>query len=298
MPRLTTPGRSGVTGRSPRNSVKDRPNRIKLLLRRQKKLLRPGAWLAFAALVVLLVAVVVRSASPGGTLSTLRERIGGATALAGLRVQDVEIEGRVNTPEPLVRAALGVNVGDPMLGFSLELARQRISTLSWVEHATVERRLPGTIVVNLQERRPFAIWQNNGKFVLIDRAGQVVAHQDVATFRTLPLVVGPGAPTAATALLDALAARPALQAHVVAAVRVSERRWNLRTDSGADVMLPEGHEVAALDRLIVLEQGHSLLERPLVAIDMRLPDRLVVRPRPDQHTADPTGPPAAPKKPT
>ena len=186
----------------------------------------------------------LHSAAPGGTLATLRERFGGATALAGLRITDVVIEGRANTPEPLLRAALGVSIGDPILGFSVEMARQRIETLSWVEHATVERRLPGTVVVVLQERRPFAIWQNQGKFVLIDRTGQVVANQNVAEFRQLPLVVGPGAPAAAATLIDALTDRPDLQKRVVAAVRVGERRWNLRLNNGADVMLPEGHEVA------------------------------------------------------
>ena len=40
--------------------------------------------------------------------------------LAGLRVTDVVIEGRANTPEPLLRAALGVSKGDPILGFSVE----------------------------------------------------------------------------------------------------------------------------------------------------------------------------------
>ena len=107
--------------------------------------------------------IALHSAAPGGTLATLRERFGGATAFAGLRVTDVVIEGRANTPEPLLRAALGVSMGDPILGFSVELARQRIETLSWVEHATVERRLPGTVVVYLQERRPFAIWQNQAQ---------------------------------------------------------------------------------------------------------------------------------------
>lgn len=275
-----------------KNSIHERPNPLKLLLRRQKKLLRPAGWTAFAAFVLLLIALTVHSAAPGGTLATFRERFGGATAFAGLRVQNVVIEGRANTPEPLLLAALGVNKGSPILGFSLEAARQRIETLSWVEHATVERRLPGTIVVNLQERRPFAIWQNDGKFVLIDRNGQIVAHQNVASFRMLPLVVGPGAPGGAAALLDALAARPALQARVVAAVRVGERRWNLDMNNGTDVMLPEGHELAALDRLMQLQQDHDLLDRPLVAIDMRLPDRLVLRPRPDAV------PSPATKKPT
>lgn len=268
--------------RSPRNSVKDRPGRLKLLLRRQKRLLRPAGWGVFAALVVLLGVIAIHSAAPGGTLATLRERLGGATAFAGLRVTDVVIEGRANTPEPLLRAALGVSIGDPILGFSVEMARQRVETLSWVEHATIERRLPSTVVVFLQERRPFAIWQNQGKFALIDRNGQLVANQNVAEFRQLPLVVGPGAPAAAATLIDALSDRPDLQKRIIAAVRVGERRWNLHLNNGADVMLPEGHEIVALDRLMQLQQQHALLDRPLAAIDMRLGDRLVLRPRPDE----------------
>src|SRR6185312_7808388 len=125
------------------------------------------------------------------------------------------------------------------------------------------RRLPGKVVVVLQERRPFAIWQNQGKFALIDRAGQLVANQNVAEFRQLPLVVGPGAPTDAATLIDALTNRPELQRRVIAAVRGGERRWNLRLNNGADVMLPEGHEIQALDRLMQLQQEHALLDRPL-----------------------------------
>jgi cell division protein FtsQ len=277
MPRVT---------RSPRNSVKDRPSGWRLLLRRQRRLLRPAGWVAFAAVVALMVLFVVHAAGShggpsGGSLSTMRERLGVATAASGLRVTDIVIEGRANTPEPMLRAAIGVSVGDPILGFSLEDTRAHIEMIPWVEHATVERRLPGTLVVNVQERRPFAIWQNQGKFVLVDRNGQIVANQDVAQFRHLPLIVGLGAPGAAAGLLDALRDRPALEEKVSASVRVGERRWNLRMTSGTDVMLPEGHEVVALDRLIQLQQEHAVLDRPLVAIDMRLPDRLVFRPKPD-----------------
>jgi cell division protein FtsQ len=203
------------------------------------------------------------------------------TAASGLRVTDVVIEGRANTPEPLLRAAIGINKGDPILGFSLDDTRARIETIPWVEQATVERRLPGTVVINLKERAPFAIWQNQGKFVLVDRNGQIVTNQDVAAFRRLPLIVGLGAPAAAAELLDALQDRPALAEKVAAAVRVGERRWNLRMTNGTDVMLPEGHVIVALDRLIELQRDHAVLERPLAAIDLRLGDRLVFRPRAD-----------------
>jgi cell division protein FtsQ len=269
--------------RSPRNSVSDRPSGWRLLLRRQRRLLRPAMWIGGASIVVMLMVVAFHSAVPRatGSLSSMRDRIGAMTAASGLRVTDIIIEGRENTPEVLLRSAIGINKGDAILGFSLEDTRARIETIPWVERATVERRLPGTVVINLQERRPFAIWQNQGKFVLVDRTGQVVTNQDVAQFKHLPLIVGQGAPAAARELLDALRERPALAEKISASVRVGERRWNLRMNNGTDVMLPEGHEVIALDRLIRLQQDQTVLDRPLAAIDLRLPDRLVFRAKPE-----------------
>lgn len=262
-----------------RNSLQDRPNRLKLLLRRQRKLLRPGAWCAAGAVVLLLGASMVHSLRSSESLETLHHRIGDLTAFAGLRVRHIEVQGRQNTPEAMLNAALGIDKGAPILGVSLSAASERLESLSWVKSAVVERRLPDTIVISLTERRPFAIWQDNGKFMLIDRNGNVVAHQNVRDFRKLPLVVGPGAPQAAAPLLDTLSSLPALQARVTAAVRVGDRRWNLQMNNRTEVMLPEGHEAAALDRLMLLQQSHDLLDRPLLAIDMRLPDRLVLRPR-------------------
>jgi cell division protein FtsQ len=279
----------------PSNSVNDRLSRWKLVRRRLRRVVRPAAWVLCAAFVVGLGAVVVRSADHGGSIVTLRESLGGAIAFAGLRITTVQIEGRANTPEPLLRAALGATKGDPILAFSVEQARKRIEQLSWVEQATVERRLPNTVVVVLRERRPFAVWQNKGKFVLIDRAGDVVDNQDVAQFRHLPLVVGEGAEQAAAVLLDAITERPALTGRILAAVRMGERRWNLRMKNGTDIMLPEGHEAAALDRLLELHQQQTLLDRPLAAIDLRLPDKLVVRPRGDRKgETTATGAPAVP----
>jgi cell division protein FtsQ len=286
MPRVT---------RQPRNSVNDRPSKLRLLLRRGWRLVRPARWLG-VGIVLLLAGTFALHAltprAPGASLSTLRERLGNATAVFGLRVNSIVIQGRANTPEPLLRAALGISKGDPILGFSLTAAQHNVEKLSWVDQATIERRLPDTVVVQLVERRPFAIWQTQGKFVLIDRDGQVVANEDVAQFRQLPLVVGPGAPAAARPLIDALTDHPGVLARMIAAVRVGERRWNLQLRGGMAVMLPEGHEAAALDRLATLQQDHALLDRPLEVVDMRLPNQLVLRPR-----ADPTADPA-PKKPT
>lgn len=277
MPRVNQPKRNAPRG--PRG-VADRPSAMVLLLRRQRRLLRPAAYTACGVAMIGALALLARQANPGASLDTMRTRFG---RLVNWPVTEVVVEGRVNTPEPLLDAALGVRKGEPIFGFSVEGARQRIETLSWVQHVAVERRLPGTIVVSLDEKRPFAIWQNQGRFQLIDRNGAVVTNEDIGGFGKLPLVVGVGAPQNAAALLDALARQPALQGRVVAAVRVGERRWNLHLNNGIDVLLPEGAEQAAIERLMVLQQSEDLLDRKLSVIDMRLPDRLVLRPQPEPH---------------
>jgi cell division protein FtsQ len=270
-----------------------RPNRWKLLWRRQRRNLRMAAFALAGFMIVLVCVSLTHSAERGGTVAKLAASFSHAI---DMRVKTIEIDGRANTPEKLLRAALGVSVGDPILGFSVEAARARIEQLSWVQHVAVERRLPNTIHVELVERRPFAIWQYQGKFQLIDRAGEVVTNEDVAAFTSLPLVVGQGAPSHAADMLAALDAVPDIHARVAALVRVGERRWNLQLKNNVTVMLPEGHETAALARLEELQIKQQMLDRPLVFIDMRLADRLATRARnPGATTApDNKSPDAAP----
>ena len=288
MPRVKNP-------RAPvRPLVQDRPGRWQVLLRRQRRLLAPALG---GSLLILALGAGVSALHIVGRGASFSERVGDATAGLGLRVENVVVEGRVKTPEPLLRAAIGIAPGEPILSYSVQAARARIESINWVHDATVERRLPDTIFVHLVERRPFAVWQHEGKFRLIDRDGQVVTDSDVADFASqLPLVVGAGAPRAAAALIDALATQPAIQGRVTAAVRVGERRWNLRLANGIDVLLPEGAETQALARLAELQAQHRLLDRPLQAIDMRLPDRFVFRPQPKDAEPKDAAQPA--RKPT
>ena len=159
---------------------------------------------------------------------------------------------------------------------------------------TDARRLNGTVLVRVTERAPFAIWQNGGRFAIVDRDGRTVASDRLDAFGPLPLIVGPGAEKHAAALYDLLRDAPDVLARTQALVRIGDRRWNLRLHSGTDVMLPEGHEAAAITRLRDLQSRQALLDRPLQAVDMRLPDRLVLRPNPPPAPTAPERPQPTP----
>jgi cell division protein FtsQ len=254
---------------------------LRIALRRQRRRVKPVLIGLAALIVVFVVADITRATGQDASLLSARERFGAFAALFGLRVRHIVVQGRDATPAPLLDAALGVRPGDPLLGFSVSGARARIETIASVEQATVERRWPDTVLVSLTERRAAAVWQNQGHFVLIDRDGAVLADQDVKRLsQGLPLLVGHGAPEHAAALLADLAATPGLRPHIAAAVRIGDRRWNLQTTNGAYVLLPEDDEAAALRLLQTLQATHDLLDRPLRVIDLRLPDRITLRPYP------------------
>ena len=280
--RALTAGRGGA-GRPRREQ--DRPGRLRLWLRRRRGLAKPAA-LALLGLGALgIVGLGLYLADPAGRVQALAERAAAIGDAAGFEVREVILEGRANTPLDLVDAAIGVSRGDPILDFSPAEVRARLETIAWVESAHVERRLPGTILVRLQERTPFAIWQNQGRFAIIDRDGKVVTSETLDAFGPLPLVVGTGAERHGAALYDLLLAHRPILERTQAMVRVGERRWNLRLHNGMDVLLPEGQEAPALNRLAEMHARHALLDRPLVAIDMRLPDRMVLRQPPAPEPA-------------
>ena len=263
-----------------------RPSALRLWLRRRRGLVRPALRVLVGFSLVGVVVAGVSLFDPAGRLNHLADGLFGDAAEAGLTVREVRIEGAANTPRALIRNALGVRPGDPILAFSPQAARERLEALAWVEGAEVERRLPGTILVRVTERRPFAIWQNQGRFAVVDREGRVVATDRLDAFGPLPLIVGVGAEKHAAALYDLLEEAPEVLARTQALVRVGERRWNLHLHNGADVLLPEGQEAAAVARLKQLQKQSALLDRPLAAVDLRLPDRLVLRQQPAAQPAE------------
>lgn len=249
----------------------------------------PRRWLMRVLRLTGVVASLALLAGSGwwlnhtGTLAALfgsaRAKTLTATGAAGLAVTDITVEGRHRQPPERLLAALGLGRGDPILALDLDLARARLEALPWVRTAAVERRLPGHVHVRIVEREPIALWQRSARFMLVDRDGVEIGPDIAGAFAHLPVIVGADAPQHAAALFAALAAEPDLAARVKAAVRVGNRRWNLRLDDighGIDIRLPETQASAAWRRLARLEREHGLLERRLDMIDLRQPDRLVV----------------------
>jgi len=156
--------------------------------------------------------------------------------------------------------------------------QKSLSEIVRVRHASVSRRLPDTLVVDIEERIPAALWQNQKKLSLIDREGVVLSSSNLTPYRALPLIVGASAGAGVAEMLILLEAEPALGGNLAAATRIGGRRWDLRLKNGITVRLPETDAELALRRLMAAQEQSSLFERNIASIDLRQPGKMVIMP--------------------
>ncbi len=214
---------------------------------------------------------------PGRIANAARTAVADVTMWAGFSVREVYVAGRKEATRSQLLDALQTRVGEPILFFDPDGARQRLEDLGWVAEARIERRLPDTILVYLTEREPVAIWQKNKRFLLVDKGGAIIGSQGLDRYRDLKIIIGDTAPKHAAALLAMLAAEPEMMERVTHAVWVSGRRWNIRIEDSIDIRLPAENPESAWRKLSELEKEHGLLKRDISAVDLRIPDKMTVR---------------------
>ena len=196
---------------------------------------------------------------------------------AGFRIRTVAINGRRQLSQDEVLAIGGVNGRSSLLFLDAAAVRDKLKTNPWISEATVLKLYPGELRIDIVERTAFALWQRDGRLSVISDDGAVLEPYVSSRFLSLQLVVGKGAETHARDFLALLARYPRVNSVTKAAVFVGERRWNLRLRDGLDVRLPENEVGNALATLSTLDKDDRLFSRDIVAVDMRLPNRLTVQ---------------------
>ncbi|KAB0267022.1 cell division protein FtsQ/DivIB [Microvirga brassicacearum] len=245
------------------------------LARRIPRHLGSGLTLGF------LAAVVTVGLWQGGHLDDFIRSHGephhAAARLAGLGLEQVTISGIAQMRENEVLAAAGLDWRVSLPFLDVNEVRERLERVPLVSSASVRKLYPNELVIGLTERAPHALWQLNGELFIIASDGTVIDLMQDGRFIGLPLVVGDRANLRNNDYLNLLEAAGPLKSRIRAGTLVSGRRWNLKMDNGMDVRLPERGAADAVSRLVKLEREQKILEKDVLAVDLRMPDRVVVR---------------------
>jgi cell division protein FtsQ len=234
-----------------------------------------------SAAAMLLLASVSYGAVKGGHVPQIIENAqdlcDASANRLGFRISEVALDGEHEVARDEILILAGITDRSSLLFFDAARARARLLANPWIADATVLKLYPDRLRIEIKERKPFALWQKGGHVSLVAADGTVLEATVPPRFDGLPRVIGKGAGQSAQDFLALLARYPMIAQMTEVSVLVAERRWNLHLKGGLEILLPEGETEQALRMLIDLDRSDKLLSRDIVAVDLRLPDRVTVR---------------------
>jgi cell division protein FtsQ len=147
-----------------------------------------------------------------------------------LDIDHVEIPGLAQSSAEAVRQAAGIDIGAPIVYLDSESASARVEALPWVESARLHRSLPGTVRIDVVERRPVvAAPTPDGAWRLLDVEGHAIADVPAPPLGVLALLgpvpppeIGAAADEPERAAIDAATMLPRQLRERVGAVAWSE----------------------------------------------------------------------------
>ncbi|MBA3510903.1 cell division protein FtsQ/DivIB [Sphingomonas sp.] len=244
------------------------------------------AGLAFSAFLLAMgVVVVIALDIPSKAATSTGAAIGRAGfTVSGYRIVGLNRMNRAQVDAVIVdelrqasESAGGSKPAQPLV--DVAAIRNRLLQFGWVKDARVSRRLPDTLVIDIVERRPEALWQDKQQLALIDGDGVVLDRVRVDQMPDLPLLIGPGANARARDLGRLMDLVPTLKPQLASATWIGRRRWDLAFQTGETVALPEDEGAArqALTKFAKVDRSSGLLGRGLVRFDLRVPGKMTVR---------------------
>lgn len=195
----------------------------------------------------------------------------------GFPVSAVTITGQSGLTDSEILEASGISSKNSLAFLNAAEVRERLRAVPLVKEASVRKLYPDQVALEITERQPYALWQQDGHLSVIAADGTVIDTMRDGRFAQLPFVVGEGANTHISDYLALLAKAGDLKSKIRAGVFVAERRWTLSTTNGVEIMLPEINPEGALAALASLDREARILDKDAISLDLRLPDRVVAR---------------------
>jgi cell division protein FtsQ len=198
------------------------------------------------------------------------------------KFREVEVTGGHHISEKEVIEVAGLDSGDNILMLSQERIKEAVEALPWVRSARIERRLPGTIRVVINERNPAMIFTTAAGRWTIDRSGRVLSKGD--RYGGLPSIATDSAPDLAPgdqvdtpqvrAAVSAVGSMPSdLRRRVKAVFAASSERITFSLHRGPDVRYGAAERLHDKNAVLqaVLDRLHATGESPAY-IDVRVPE--------------------------
>ena len=197
--------------------------------------------------------------------------------LTGTHIKTLIVIGASPKVEKLIKANLGVKVGDSIFKLSTTKLLNNLINIGWIKEVNIHKILPNIIKIKVTERIPIAIYYHNKTYTLIDKDGNFI--EDVNVNPDLPLVSGTNANLKIYKMLQILNKYPSIKKELHSIIYIRQRRWDLLLNNKITVKLPSCNDNLINKSLKILEKllKQENIQNSVVSIDLRIPENVIIQ---------------------
>ena len=189
----------------------------------------------------------------------------------------IKIDGVNHRISNEIRSVMNLDLPISSYDFDLENIKSKVQLMNIVETANLFIA-DNIIHVEILERKPSIIWQNNDNLEILDANGISISsvnsrHEHL----NLPLIAGQGANKHVKEALFIYHHNLIFSEQLIGLVRVGDRRWNMDLINNRRVMLPSEGVNKALKKMIELNLVYKFSSKNFNVLDFRNINRVIIR---------------------
>jgi len=193
-------------------------------------------------------------------------------------VKDIRINGTEKTNPDELRQILTPNLNN-LISFDKDHAKSLLEQVGWVKRVNIKKIYPNTLIINIIETDPFAIYYDNQNNYLIDIDGQIISsNPDINVYKNLLIVRGEDAKTKLNEIIKEINIYfPDVRNRINELEFIEKRRWNLFLSGNLLIKLPDTEIKESLNNLKKLFEDKQVLESNIIEVDLRIKGRAVIK---------------------
>ena len=194
------------------------------------------------------------------------------------QINHVIIEGSKKSNKSEIEKNVAEKNGN-LISLSFNSIKVIVESSEWVKRASIKKILPSTLVINITENDPYAIYLQEGKFFLLDLDGSIITEINIDNYQDdLLFVRGENSPELLEQLIkDISITFPNLIQTLEEVEFIEKRRWNLKLNNKLLVKLPDENIQQSLKNLKQLFEEQEVMQSNIIEIDLRIQGRAALK---------------------
>ena len=192
-------------------------------------------------------------------------------------VEGIEIIGDVQqTDAEVIKMALGITKGTDIRSIDLNQLNNRVLKVPGIKNSSTRLLSNGNLVIKIEKHHAVAIWSDGVYYYPLSADGTKIDTPSETRDENSVVFRG-NTEEFPNDLTDIIKSATELSKFIEYMEFIESRRWNIHTNNGTIIYLPENNPTSAITKIKLLNQTHKLLSRNIEIIDMRNDARILVK---------------------